>query len=128
MLFNSVEFLIFLPIVFALFWLCPHRFRWIPLLICSYYFYMYWNPTLVFLILFTTLVSYLCGILVERYRDNQRAKKLIVSVTLVSSLGILLFFKYFNFLYDSVFDLVALFSSAKPGGYFKILLPVGISF
>ena len=128
MLFNSIEFLIFLPITFAVFWLCPHRWRWIPALIASYFFYMYWNPMLVFLILFTTLVSYLCGILVERYQSNASIKRLIVAVTLVTSLGILLFFKYFNFLYDSFFDIVALVSSGKPSGYFNILLPVGISF
>ena len=66
MLFNSIEFLIFLPIVFIAFWATPARWRWIPLLLASYYFYIYWSPRLIFLILFTTLVSYLCGILLER--------------------------------------------------------------
>ena len=66
MLFNSLEFLIFLPIIFIIFWAVPNRWRWIPLLIASYYFYMYWSPRLIFLILFTTVVSYLCGILLER--------------------------------------------------------------
>lgn len=128
MLFNSLEFLIFLPAVFALFWLTPNRFRWIPLLIASYYFYMYWNPKLVFLILFTTVVSYLCGVFVERAKGKTAVRRLIVAVTLVASLSVLVFFKYFNFLYDSFFDAMRLIGAGEPSGYFNILLPVGISF
>ncbi len=128
MLFNSVEFLIFLPIVFALFWVTPARFRWIPLLIASYFFYMYWNPKLVFLILFTTAVSFVCGMLLERYADRPRAKRVILAVTLVSSLGVLLFFKYFNFLYEAFYGLVGLFGGGAAPGFFDIMLPVGISF
>ncbi|MBO5883027.1 MAG: MBOAT family protein [Clostridia bacterium] len=128
MLFNSIEFLIFLPIVFAIFWLCPNRWRWVPLLIASYYFYMYWNPKLVFLILFTTLVSYFCGIFAEKYKDRPTIKKLLVAITLTASLGVLLFFKYFNFLYDAFFDVVTMLGAGEPSGYFSIMLPVGISF
>ena len=128
MLFNSVEFLIFLPIVFAVFWLCPNRWMWVPLLIASYYFYMYWNPKLVFLILFTTLVSYFCGILAEKYKSRPAIKKLVVAITLTASLGILLFFKYFNFLYNVFFDVAAMLGAGEPSGYFSIMLPVGISF
>ncbi len=128
MLFNSLEFLVFLPITFALFWLCPNRYRWIPALIASYYFYMYWNPKLVFLILFTTLVSYVCGILLEKYKDNIKIKRLTVAATLIACLGVLIFFKYFNFLYNTFFDVVRLFGGGSPEGYFSIMLPVGISF
>ena len=128
MLFNSLGFLIFLPITFAAFWLCPNRWRWIPALIASYYFYMYWNPKLVFLILFTTLVSYLCGILVEKYKDRSALKKLVLAATLVASLGVLLFFKYFNFLYEAFFDAAVALGASEPAGYFSIMLPVGISF
>ena len=128
MLFNSLEFLIYLPITFALYWLTPAKWRHLPLLVASLYFYMYWNPTLVFLILFTTAVSYLSGILLEKYSERQGVKKLILAMTLIACLGVLLFFKYFNFLYDSFFDLVTLFGGEGPKGYFTILLPVGISF
>ncbi len=128
MLFNSVEFLLFLPIVFAAFWLTPARFRWIPLLIASYFFYMYWNPKLVFLILFTTLVSFGCGVLLEVCGDRPRMKKAIVAVTLITSLGVLLFFKYFNFLYEAFYGLIGLFGGGSAPGFFQIMLPVGISF
>lgn len=127
-LFNSVEFLIFLPIVFALFWLTPSRWRWVPLLAASYFFYMYWSPRLIFLILFTTLVSYLCGILLELAGKRRGVRRLIVALTMLSCLGVLIFFKYFNFLYDVFFDVRALFGGSEPTGYFSIILPVGISF
>ena len=128
MLFNSLEFLIFLPITFAVFWLTPNKWRWIPALIASYYFYMYWNPRLVSLILFTTLVSYVCGILVERNHDKPKLKKIILAATLVASIGTLLFFKYFNFLYEAFFDVAVMLGANEPLGYFSIMLPVGISF
>lgn len=128
MLFNSLEFLVFLPIIFTVFWLVPNRWRWIPLLIASYYFYMYWSPRLIFLILFTTVVSYLCGILLEKAGERRGMKRLILAVTIVSCLGVLVFFKYFNFLYDIFFDVTTAFGGAEPLGYFSIILPVGISF
>ena len=128
MLFNSLEFLIFLPIIFIIFWAVPNRWRWIPLLIASYYFYMYWSPRLIFLILFTTLVSYLCGILLERAGERLALRRAILALTMVTCLGVLVFFKYFNFLYESFFDIVQLFGGNGPSGYFSIILPVGISF
>ena len=128
MLFNSLEFLIFLPIIFIIFWAVPNRWRWIPLLIASYYFYMYWSPRLIFLILFTTVVSYLCGILLERAGERLALRRAILALTMVTCLGVLVFFKYFNFLYESFFDLVQLFGGNGPSGYFSIILPVGISF
>lgn len=128
MLFNSLEFLVFLPITFIVFWLIPNRWRWIPALIASYFFYMYWNPKLVFLIVFTTIVSYVCGVLLETHKNRPAIKKLIVSITLIACLGVLLFFKYFNFIYDTFFDVAVLFGHGNPAGYFSIILPVGISF
>ncbi len=128
MLFNSIEFLIFLPVTFSLFWLCPNKWRWIPALLASFYFYMYWNPRLFFLIIFTILVSYFCGILLEKYRGRTLLKKLIVAVTLIACLGVLIFFKYFNFIYTSFYDAVMALGGNSPSGYFSIMLPVGISF
>lgn len=128
MLFNSLEFLIFLPIVFVLYWLIPHRFRWLLLLVASYFFYIYWNWKLVFLILFTTIVSYASGILLEKYNERRKIKIAILTVAAVLCLGVLLFFKYFNFFYDMVWDIIKLFNGAEPDGYFSLILPVGISF
>ena len=69
MLFNSWQYGIFLPVVFGIYWLLPHRLRWILLFVASYYFYMSWNAKYVVLILFTTIVSYIAAILIE-YRKN----------------------------------------------------------
>ena len=88
--------MIFLPVVFLLHWLIPSRHRWILLLIASYYFYMSWNAKYVVLILFTTLVSYLAAILIEA-TDSARKKKIILFGTLITCLGVLGVFKYFNF-------------------------------
>lgn len=65
MLFNSLQFGLFLPFVFIIYWTLPHRFRWILLLIASYWFYMSWNPKYIILIFFTTFASYLAAILIE---------------------------------------------------------------
>ena len=111
-----------------MFWAMPNKWRWVPLLIASYYFYMYWSPRLIFLILFTTLVSYLCGILLEKAGERRGLRRLILALTIVVCLGVLIFFKYFNFLYDTFYDIVWLFSGEFPKGYFSIILPVGISF
>lgn len=128
MLFNSLEFLIFLPIVFLLYWIIPHKFRWVLLLVASYFFYMYWNWKLVFLILFTTAVSYSAGLLLERFQDNKKIKITVLVLSAVVCLGVLLFFKYFNFFYDIVWDIIKLCSDKEPAGYFSLILPVGISF
>lgn len=66
MLFNSIDFLIFFPIVTLLYFLIPHRFRYIWLLLASYYFYMAWNPVYALLMLTSTFITYLSGILIDR--------------------------------------------------------------
>ena len=128
MSFNSVSFLIFLPIVLLLYWVLPARFRWIMLLIASYLFYMSWNFWLIFLILFTTGVSYLSGIFMEKYRDSVRIRKTLLIVTLICCLGTLFFFKYFTFAVNLVIDGLNLFNLNLSQFTFSLLLPVGISF
>ena len=66
MLFNSIDFLVFFPIVALLYFLIPYRFRYIWLLIASYYFYMAWNPVYALLMLTSTFITYLSGILIDR--------------------------------------------------------------
>ena len=127
MLFNSLAYLIFLPTVFPLFWLLPFKYRWILLLIASYYFYMSWNPQLVVLILSTTLISYATSLWIEK-TDNQRTRKLYLAIGVLSSLLILAFFKYTGFLLSIVNDLASLITTQDPGFAIKLLLPVGISF
>ncbi len=125
--FNSIEFLIFYPIVLLLNYIIPLKFRWIALLAFSYYFYMSWNPSLIFLILFTTLVSWICSLIIEK-TDKQAVKKLCITVTLLICLGVLFFFKYYNFLANSFSALLTLFGTPNTDFTLNLILPVGISF
>lgn len=127
MLFNSFAFAIFLPIVFILYWALPHRFRWALILVASYYFYMSWNAKYVFLILFTTFISYLAARLIEK-APEKKTKKWILAGTAIACLGVLFFFKYFNFLSQSVIDFLNLFSIKLSPLTLLLMLPVGISF
>lgn len=122
MLFNSLSYAIFLPLVFVIYWLLPNKYRWILLLIASYYFYMSWNAKYVFLIFITTFTSYLCAILIEKNREH---KKLILILTLLVCLGILFVFKYFNFFFESINYLLG---NKLHSVTLNLLLPVGISF
>jgi len=127
MLFNSNAFYVFLPIVFAVYWLFPQRLRWIVLFISSYYFYMSWEVKYVTLILLTTVVSYGTALLIERTEDK-RKKKACLMIALVISLGVLFFFKYFNFLSSSVTAVLQKIAIPLQPFTLDILLPVGISF
>lgn len=123
--FNSLEFLIFLPLVVGIYWLTPHKFRWIPLLIASYYFYMSWNVQLVWLIFGTTLVSYVAARLVDW---KPAYKKMWLVITLVVCLGVLAYFKYFTFFVNSALSLWNRLMEKNFRLDLDILLPVGISF
>ena len=105
----------------------PQKYRWGILFVSSYYFYMSWNVKYVFLILLTTVVSYVAALLIERTPDK-RKKKWCLAGALIICLGVLFFFKYFNFLSHSVTDLLS--SLAIPVNEFTLylMLPVGISF
>lgn len=125
--FNSIEFLIFYPIVLLLNYVVPLKYRWIMLLGFSYYFYMSWNPSLIFLIMFTTVVSWVCSLIIEK-TDKQAVKKLCITITLLICLGVLFFFKYYNFLANSFSALLTLFGRPSTDFTLNLILPVGISF
>ena len=127
MLFNSWQFALFFPIVFALYWSLPHRFRVYLLFAASYWFYMSWNARYVVLILFTTIVSYTSALMLEK-SASRRTKKLILSGALLACLGVLFVFKYFNFFAGAVADFAAMFSLHLHPMTLRLLLPVGISF
>jgi D-alanyl-lipoteichoic acid acyltransferase DltB (MBOAT superfamily) len=97
------------------------------LLVASYYFYMSWNVWLIFLIVGTTLVSYLTAIFIERTKSNA-LKKFWLVLALIVCLGVLVFFKYFNFLVQSAIDVLNLFKMNLDDFSLNIILPVGISF
>ena len=127
MLFNTIDFAIFLPLVVIFYYLIPHKFRWIFLLAASYFFYMSWRVEYILLIVASTLVDYFSGLRMERLPDRKaRLPWLILSLGI--NLGLLFFFKYFNFATEnlnSLFDKVGLNAEIP---LMKLLLPVGISF
>jgi len=127
MLFNSVQFIYFFPIVLLLYFLSPYKWRWLVLLISSYYFYMSWNVDYVFLILFTTIISYGSAIQIEK-SETKKTKKIYLAFSVIASLAVLFFYKYFNFIGSSLNDVFGSFNSAFEVPYLKLLLPVGISF
>lgn len=127
MLFNSLDFLVFFPIVIALYYALPQKWRWILLLVASYYFYMCWKAEYIFLIVISTVIDYFAARGIAQ-ASTAIKKKLFLAVSLASNLGILFFFKYFNFVNENlraVFDSVNVFYGVP---MFDILLPVGISF
>lgn len=127
MLFNSIEFIYFYLIVLILFFLSPNKWRWIILLISSYYFYMSWNVNYVFLILFTTIISYVTAIKIENAKSKNE-KKIYLTISLVACLGVLFFYKYFNFFGTTLNEVLHLMGGKKEIPYIELLLPVGISF
>lgn len=127
MTFNSLQFLIFLPIVVLLYWIVPHKVRWIVLLVASLYAYMSWNVWMVFLIAATVVVSYIMSLITAK-TQSRRIKKLCLALTLTVCLGLLVFFKYFNFLFQSVVSFLNLFAMDMSSPALNIILPVGISF
>lgn len=129
MLFNSFEFLIFFPAVCIIYYLLKDN-RWrIPfLLVASYYFYMNWEPVYAVLIMTSTVLTYLCGLLVERHADDKPKQKAFLAVSLVINFAILLFFKYFDFINESVFLIMEKAGIRWTVPNLDVLLPVGISF
>ena len=127
MIFNSFVFLAFFPIVAALFYLLPYKPRRVMLLAASYFFYMYWEPRLIVLILFTTLVSYGAALIMGR-TEKQAIKKLWLALTLTVCLGVLFFFKYFNFFSGLAYGIAGLFGGTAKPPVLDLILPVGISF
>lgn len=130
MLFNSFEFMIFLPIVFLLYWWIFKSFKQQNLLIVasSYLFYGWWDWRFLFLIGFTTFCSYLSGVLLERNEGKRRNQKLISVANITLNLLILLLFKYFNFFRENLQRLFDEFGVQLDWVTLDILLPIGISF
>jgi alginate O-acetyltransferase complex protein AlgI len=125
MLFNSAAYLIFLPIVVALFWLVPFRFRVALLTIASYIFYLYWKPIYGILIFALTLVNYIFGLLIEKYSNH---RKLVLTLGIITNVLVLGYFKYSNFILDLSNKLMGVFGHHEPPIVLQIILPLGISF
>jgi alginate O-acetyltransferase complex protein AlgI len=125
MIFQSLDFLIFLACVFSLHWLLPWHWRNFVLVISSYVFYGYIHPWFLFLLWFVTLAVYACGLAMERLPRHRRA---FFWLGIAACLGMLGVFKYFNFFVDNIVGASRLlgFDVSQPA--FRIALPVGISF
>ena len=130
MLFNSFEFLLFLPVTFLLYWFVFKSLRWqnLFLVAASYLFYGCWDYHFLFLIAFTTLFSYASGLLIARYEGNCNMQKAISALNIVLNLTILGFFKYFNFFSENLQVLLHSMGIKTDWVTLEILLPMGISF
>lgn len=130
MLFNSFEFLIFLPTVFLLYWFVFKRLRLqnIFIVIVSYIFYGWWDWRFLFLIAMTTAFSYYSGLLLERAEESRKKQKMISAANITLNLVILAVFKYFNFFSENFARLFQTFGLQLDWVTLDILLPVGISF
>lgn len=127
MLYNSLQFFLFFIIVTILYWYTPYHKRWLILLLASCYFYMVFVPAYILILGFTIVIDYIAGIQIEKAK-NVRIRKFLLVLSLVANIGVLVFFKYFNFLNTNL-DLILGFSSAHtPFPYLNILLPIGLSF
>lgn len=131
MLFNSIEFAIFLPVVFLLYWGVFNKksvtVRNIFLLVCSYSFYAFWNWKFLGLIFISSLTDFIVGGRIHGC-GNPKKRKLLLVVSLTVSLGILCFFKYADFFIDSFAAAFTLFGAHPEVSHLNIILPVGISF
>ena len=117
MLFNSFQFIFFFITVTTLFYVLPHKFRWMLLLLSSCYFYMAFVPIYILILGFTIVIDYFAGIYIENSSGHRRKVFLIVS--LIANISVLCVFKYYNFINDNI-------GSVFP--YLAILLPIGLSF
>ena len=127
MLFNSIEFALFLIIVYVLYWLLKDSRRWQNnlLLLVSYIFYGWWDWRFVFLLMLSTIIDYSFGLLIY---NSQNRKKLYLWLSIFNNLAVLFFFKYFNFFADSTQAALSFFGITMNPVFINIVLPVGISF
>ena len=128
MLFNSVEFLYFLPLIVFLFYVLRPNFRIYLLIGASFYFYMSWNPLYLLLMLTTTFTNFFAGILISRFFSKIH-RKIILFGSLIINFGLLFYFKYSNFIIENLNTLFIKFKiEHQPIEFLDIILPIGISF
>ncbi len=127
MLFNSFEFLIFFPLVTLMYFVLPHKVRWLLLLISSSIFYMSFIPKYIIILAFTISVDYMVGIYLGKIKDAKR-RKLFLIISILSNIGILFVFKYFNFFNTNISKIADFFNWNYPIENLRIILPIGLSF
>lgn len=127
MLFNSLSFLVFFPVVTALYFLLPHKFRWFLLLLASCFFYMFFKPVYILILFGTIIIDYYAGIQLENIQDKKRKKAFLV-LSLIANIGVLVVFKYYNFINHNLTDMLMNMGFENPVPFLNILLPIGLSF
>ncbi len=126
MLFNSFHFLVFFILITTIYFALNHKYRWALLLISSCYFYMAFVPVYILILGFTIVIDYFAGILIERSVGKRRKSILIIS--LISNIGVLVVFKYYNFIIENFSHLLGSIGLNNHLPYLSILLPIGLSF
>ena len=127
MLFNSFEFLIFFPLVIAVYFLLPHKARKYFLLAASLYFYMSFIPKYILILGFTTVVDYTAARLISKFSDRKALKKTVFIIGVLLNVGLLITFKYLGLLGDTI-NFFGRMVSMKTVVLPKLILPIGISF
>ncbi len=127
MLFNSLDFGLFFPLVVGLYFIMPDRWRWLLLLVASYIFYMWWNASYALLILISTTIDYVAALQMNKALTKKGKRKWLF-LSLGVNLGLLAMFKYLNFATNVVNDLLLGLGLSHTFPYADLLLPVGISF
>lgn len=126
MLFNSLEFLIFFPVVTLLYFLLKHKYRWLHLLIASCVFYMFFIPVYILILIFTIFIDYFAGILIEN--ADGRKRKFFLIISLIANIGVLFVFKYYGFFYENTAEISKFLNIEYALPALAIILPVGLSF
>lgn len=127
MLFNTIPFLIFFPLVTAAFYLTPHKWRWLLLLVASCVFYMWFVPKYIFILFATILIDYSAALLIERASDAKIRKRWL-TLSICATCLVLFFFKYLGFFHDSVIYLSERLGHPLHWHLANIILPIGLSF
>jgi alginate O-acetyltransferase complex protein AlgI len=125
MLFNSIEFLLFFPIITIIYFLFPNKYRWALLLSASFFFYMFFIPLYVLILVFTILIDYIAGILIDQATAK---KKMWLVISICANVGVLMVFKYYNFFNENLTVLLHGLNWKNPIPYLNIILPIGLSF
>ena len=126
MLFNSVHFFFFFIIVTLGYWSLGWTGRWRLLLFASCYFYMIFKPVYILILFFTIIIDYYAGIWLEKTEGKQRKWLLIISI--ISNVGILAFFKYYQFAFENISHIIGFWQVKNPLPFFDFILPIGLSF
>src|SRR5882672_1667723 len=128
MLFNSLHYLVFFPVVALVYFALPQRFRWVLILIGSYYFYMCWRWEYALMLIFITAVDYWAALEIVRHPTGSFRRRLPLIASIVGNLGLLFFFKYFNFAADTARAVLSAANLNVSIPLVNVLLPGGISF